>query len=217
MDKDYYFYILSVISVLYNSFLCKETPFIVFLILIWFFKKNHVLLIVIKSYDLNQADLNQPTLAPTWWYYPAQKFDCRAYLPECCPDWDGNSASKFIETSPKYWEQNYCHAFQTISRCWRTWLSQARIMHISTKNSYSWETGLWLETYLRLTLVHKPRRLDTLLAPQKTGKTLNKVKSSKPKPVNAPSLYVPSWIWAIVTLLRTPQTPSEAVALTAMD
>ena len=42
-------------------------------------------------------------------------------------------------------------------------------MHISTKNSYSWETGLWLETYLRLTLVHKPRGLDTLLAPQKTG------------------------------------------------
>ena len=65
MDKDYYFYILSVISVVYISFLCKENPFIFFLILITdFFNKNQVILIVIKICDLNQADLNQPTLVP---------------------------------------------------------------------------------------------------------------------------------------------------------
>ena len=63
MDGDYYFYILSVISVVYNSFLCKENPFFFFLILISdFLKKNQVILILIKISDLNQADLNRPTL-----------------------------------------------------------------------------------------------------------------------------------------------------------
>ena len=63
MDKDYYLYILSVISVVHNSFFCKENPFFFFLILISdFLNKNQVILIVIKISDLNQADLNQPTL-----------------------------------------------------------------------------------------------------------------------------------------------------------
>ena len=34
MDRDYYLYFLSVISVVYNGFLCKENPFFFFLILI---------------------------------------------------------------------------------------------------------------------------------------------------------------------------------------
>ena len=63
MDKDYYFYTQCVIAVVYNSFLCKENPFIFFLILISdFFNKNQVILIVIKISDLNQADLNRSTL-----------------------------------------------------------------------------------------------------------------------------------------------------------
>ena len=62
MDRDYYFYILSVIPVVYNSFLCKENPFFPFDFNQWFLNKNQVILIVIKITDLNQADLNQPTL-----------------------------------------------------------------------------------------------------------------------------------------------------------
>ena len=63
MDKNYYFYILSVISVVYNSFLCKENYYFFFMILISdFFYKNQVILIVIKFSDLNQADLNRSPL-----------------------------------------------------------------------------------------------------------------------------------------------------------
>ena len=63
MDRDYYLYILSVISVVYNSFFSKENPFFFILILISdFFYKNQVILIVTKISDLSQADLNRPTL-----------------------------------------------------------------------------------------------------------------------------------------------------------
>ena len=51
------------ISVVYISFLCKENPFIFFLILICdFLNKNQVILTMIIISDLNQADLNWPTL-----------------------------------------------------------------------------------------------------------------------------------------------------------
>ena len=59
MDIDYYFYILSVFSVVYNNILCKQNIFFYFN---KWFKKNQVILIVIKIGDLNQADLNRPTL-----------------------------------------------------------------------------------------------------------------------------------------------------------
>ena len=63
MDRDYYFYILSVISLVYNSFLCPENPFFfLFDLNQCFFYKNQVILITIKISDLNDADLNQPTL-----------------------------------------------------------------------------------------------------------------------------------------------------------
>ena len=64
MDKDYYFYILPVISVVYDSFLSKEIPFLFLLDFNqwFFFYKNQVILIMIKISDLNQADLNRPTL-----------------------------------------------------------------------------------------------------------------------------------------------------------
>ena len=54
---------MSVISVVYNSFICKESPFFFFLILISdFFYKYQVILIMIKISELNQADLNRPNL-----------------------------------------------------------------------------------------------------------------------------------------------------------
>ena len=62
MDTDYYFHILSVISVVYNSFLCKENPFFIFFYFNqWSFNKNQVILILIKINDLNPVDLNRPT------------------------------------------------------------------------------------------------------------------------------------------------------------
>ena len=63
MNRDEYQYSLSVISEVYNNSICKENPsFFMFDLNQWFFYKNQAILIMIKISDLNQGDLNRPTL-----------------------------------------------------------------------------------------------------------------------------------------------------------